>query len=48
MIQKLEYETHKAENGVYYGAIPSDTEIIAKVNEVIDALNQMLGKEEKK
>lgn len=48
MIQKLEYETHKAENGVYYGAIPSDTEIIAKINEVIDVLNQMLEKEEVK
>lgn len=48
MIQKLEYITGKAENGVYYGAIPSDAEIIAKINEVIDALNQMLGKEEKK
>lgn len=41
MIQKLEYETHKAENGIYYGAIPSDTEIIAKVNEVIDHINSL-------
>lgn len=39
MIQKLEYETHKDGNGNVYGAIPSDAEIIAKVNEVIDYIN---------
>lgn len=48
MIQKLEYETHKDGNGNVYGAIPSDVEIIAKINEVIDALNQMLNKEKQK
>lgn len=48
MIQKLEYETHKDGNGNVYGAIPSDAEVIAKINEVIDALNQMLEKEEVK
>lgn len=46
MIQKLEYETYNDGNGNVYGAIPSDAEIIAKINEVIDALNQMLKKEE--
>ena len=44
MIQKLEYETHEDGNGNIYGAIPSDAEIIAKINEVIDALNQLLEK----
>ena len=48
MIQKLEYETHEDGNGNVYGSIPSDAEIIAKVNEVIDALNQLLENEEKK
>lgn len=48
MIQKLEYETHKDGNGNVYGAIPSDAEIIAKINEVIDVLNQRLKKEEEK
>ena len=46
MIQRLEYETHKDGNGNVYGSIPSDAEIIAKVNEVIDVLNQMLKREE--
>ena len=46
MIQKLEYETHRDGNGNVYGAIPSDAEIIAKINEVIDVLNQMLKREE--
>lgn len=48
MIQKLEYETHKDGNGNVYGAIPSDAEIIDKINEVIDVLNQMMEKEEQK
>lgn len=42
MIRKIEYITGKDGNGNVYGAIPSDAEIIAKVNEVIDALNQLL------
>ena len=46
MIQKLEYITGKDGNGNVYGAIPSDAEIIAKINEVIDVLNQMLKREE--
>lgn len=46
MIQKLEYETHRDGNGNVYGSIPSDAEIIAKINEVIDALNQIFKKEE--
>ena len=48
MIQKLEYITGKDGNGNVYGAIPSDAEIIAKVNEVIDALNKLLENEAKK
>lgn len=47
MIQKLEYITGKDGNGNVYGAIPSDAEIIAKINEVIDVLNQMLKREER-
>lgn len=48
MIRKIEYITGKDGNGNVYGAIPSDAEIVAKINEVIDALNQMMEKEEKK
>ncbi len=48
MIRKIEYITGKDGNGNLYGAIPSDAEIIAKVNEVIDVLNQLLEKEEQK
>ena len=43
MIQKLECETHKDGNGNVYGAIPSDAEIIAKINEVIDYINSRPG-----
>ena len=48
MIQKLKYITGKDGNGNVYGAIPSDTEIIAKINEVIDVLNQLIEKKEQK
>lgn len=48
MIQKLEYETHRDGNGNVYGAIPSDAEIISKINEIVDAINQLLDKEEQK
>ena len=41
MIQKLEYETYNDGNGNVYGAIPSDAEIIAKINEVIDYINSL-------
>lgn len=46
MIQKLEYETYNDGNGNVYGSIPSDAEILDKINEVIDVLNQMLKKKE--
>jgi len=45
MIQKLEYNVID-KNGIGYE--PSIEDIITKLNEVIDALNQMLEKEEKK
>lgn len=41
MIRKIEYITGKDGNGNVYGAIPSDTEIIARVNEVIDCINSL-------
>lgn len=44
MIEKLEYETHRDGNGNVYGSIPSYAEILDKINEVIDALNQLLEK----
>lgn len=46
MIRKIEYITSKDGNGNVYGAIPSYAEILDKINEVIDVLNQMLNKEE--
>lgn len=48
MIEKLEYETYRDGNGNVYGSIPSYAEILDKINEVIDALNQLLKKEEQK
>lgn len=42
MIQKLEYEVYKNGDGNTYGSIPTYAEILDKINEMIDVLNQLL------